>query len=153
MANIKKFSRTYCGTTEREIRINFQNFLYLLYLCVFLLEINIKMCKIYTTILISCLNVQCYITEFNMVQKLKCYSLAGVISALVLRLNKIRKATLKTLETNIVMFSNFYTFWYAFKVNVPKEKLTWSKFNQKMIPISWIGKTRCNIWQASRAKL
>ena len=59
---------------------------------------------------------------------------------LVLRLYKIRKATLKTLETNTVILSNFYTFWYAFvvKINVPKEKLTWSKFNQKMIPISWV---------------
>ena len=29
------------------------NFSYLLYLCLFVLEINIKMCKIYTTVLIS----------------------------------------------------------------------------------------------------
>ena len=66
---------------------------------------------------------------------------------LVLRLNKIRKATLKTLETNTVILSNFYIFWYAFKVkiNVPKEKLTWSKFNQKMIPISWVVDSLCFI--------
>ena len=42
------------------------NFLYLLYLCAFLLENNIKMCKNYITVLISSSNVQYYITEFNM---------------------------------------------------------------------------------------
>ena len=42
------------------------NYSHQLYLFVFWLEIKIIMCKIYTTVLISCSNVQCNITEFNM---------------------------------------------------------------------------------------
>ena len=92
--------------SKREIRIykflKFQSISHIYFIYVFfLLEIKIKMCQIYTTLLISYSNVQCYITEFNIAQKLECYSSAGVISALILRLNKIRKATLKTLEITL----------------------------------------------------
>ena len=53
--------------TKEDIHINFKIPSYLLYLNIFLHEIKIKICKIYTAFPVFFANAQCYSAEFYMV--------------------------------------------------------------------------------------